>query len=118
MKARVIPNAVRDLSMGDRTDKLACVMRTGWARSLALLGMTAWFVRWFLPKPPLLDGISFRDLSIEGHGAGGKITVTEWVRSGNSGSARILRAVGGILPRTFARQDAGVACWKQALPKK
>jgi membrane carboxypeptidase/penicillin-binding protein PbpC len=21
--------------------------------------MTAWFIWWFLPKPPLLDGISF-----------------------------------------------------------
>jgi penicillin-binding protein 1C len=59
MKTRVIPNAVRDLSRGDGARKLACMMRAPWARSLALLGMTAWFVWWFLPKPPLLEGISF-----------------------------------------------------------
>jgi hypothetical protein len=43
--------------------------------------MIAWFVWWFLPKPPLLDGISsaqgFRDCNIKGCRAGGKITVTE-----------------------------------------
>ncbi|HET9801204.1 MAG TPA: hypothetical protein VFP82_05915, partial [Chthoniobacterales bacterium] len=31
-------------------------------RSLALLGMTAWFVWFFLPKPPLLDGIPFSQI--------------------------------------------------------
>jgi penicillin-binding protein 1C len=45
--------------MGDKSHKLRCVMRAAWVRSLALLGMAAWFVWWFLPKPPLLDGISF-----------------------------------------------------------
>ena len=56
---RVIPNEVRDLSKGDGSHKLARVIRGPWARSLALLGMTAWFAWFFLPKPPLLDGISF-----------------------------------------------------------
>jgi len=39
--------------------KLSRVMLAASVRSLALLGMTAWFIWWFLPKPPLLDGISF-----------------------------------------------------------
>src|SRR5437773_3198761 len=59
MKARVIPNDVRDLSKGPALRKLRCLIRTSWVRSLAALGMTAWFVWLLLPKPPLLDGISF-----------------------------------------------------------
>src|SRR6266404_7509985 len=59
MKTRVIPNEVRDLSKDDGSHKLARVIRAPWARSLALLGMTAWVVWLLLPKPPLLDGISF-----------------------------------------------------------
>ena len=59
MKTRVTPNAVRNLLKDDGAGKLARVIRTPWARSLALLGVTAWFVWWFLPKPPLLEGISF-----------------------------------------------------------
>ena len=58
MKTRVIPNEVRNLSQGG-SHKLARVFRAPWVRSLALLGMTTWFVWLFLPKPPLLDGISF-----------------------------------------------------------
>src|SRR5262249_41692496 len=58
MKTRVIPNEVRNLSRGG-SHKLARVFRAPWVRSLALLGMTTWFVWLFLPKPPLLDGISF-----------------------------------------------------------
>src|SRR5690348_15110390 len=56
MKMRVIPNEERDRH---RLRKLRRVIRTSWARSLALLGMTGWFVWLLLPKPPLLDGISF-----------------------------------------------------------
>jgi penicillin-binding protein 1C len=59
VKTHVIPNAVRDLSTGDGSRYVQCVIRASWARSLALLGMTAWFVWWFLPKPPLFEGISF-----------------------------------------------------------
>src|SRR2546430_12779611 len=42
-----------------KAHKLARVIRAPWVRSLALLGMTAWFVWLLLPKPPLLDGIPF-----------------------------------------------------------
>ena len=62
MKTRVIAipqSRDKDLSVGNGSHKLKCVMRAAWVRSLALLGMNAWFVWWFLPKPPLLDGISF-----------------------------------------------------------
>src|SRR5436190_19141457 len=59
MKTRVIPNEVRDPAKGAGTPKLARVLRAQWVRSLALLGMTAWFAWLLLPKPPLLDGISF-----------------------------------------------------------
>src|SRR5947208_251707 len=59
MKKRVIPNEVRDLSKGHGLRMLRRVIRTSWVRSLALLGMTAWFAWLLLPKPPLLDGISF-----------------------------------------------------------
>ena len=62
MKPRVIPiphSRERDFSKGGGSRKLVSVIRAPWARSFALLGMTAWFVWWFLPKPALLDGISF-----------------------------------------------------------
>src|SRR4029453_1577829 len=59
MKTRVIPKVVRDLSVASASRKLAWVTLAASVRSLALLGMTAWFIWWFLPKPPLLDGISF-----------------------------------------------------------
>ncbi len=59
MKNRVIPNAVRDLSRGHGLHKLLCVIRASWVMSLALLGMTVWFAWLLLPKPPLLEGISF-----------------------------------------------------------
>jgi penicillin-binding protein 1C len=62
METRVIPNEVRDPSRGDGSHKLACVLRAPWVRSLALLGMTAWFVWFFLPKPPLLDGVPFSQI--------------------------------------------------------
>src|ERR1043166_211167 len=61
-KTRVIPNEVRDLSQGHGSHKLSRVIRASWVRSLALLGMTAWFVWLALPKPPLLDGISFSQI--------------------------------------------------------
>lgn len=59
MKSRVIPNEVRDLSKSRGLWCLFCVIRAPSVRSLAVLGMTAWFAWLALPKPPLLDGVSF-----------------------------------------------------------
>jgi penicillin-binding protein 1C len=62
MKTRVIPKEVRDPSKGDRSHKLSRVIRASWVRSLSRvcgIGMTAYVVWLLLPKPPLLDGISF-----------------------------------------------------------
>ena len=59
MRMRVILNEVRDISKVDGSHKLSPVIRAPWVRSLALIGMTAWFIWFFLPKPPLLDGIPF-----------------------------------------------------------
>jgi penicillin-binding protein 1C len=59
METHVIPNAVRDLSKSDGLCRLRGVIRAALVRSLALLGITAWFIWLLLPKPPLLDGISF-----------------------------------------------------------
>src|ERR1041385_5000115 len=59
MKTRVIPNEVRDLSKPRGSRYVLRVFRAPGARSLAVLGMTAWFAWLALPKPSLLDGISF-----------------------------------------------------------
>jgi penicillin-binding protein 1C len=59
MKTRVIPNEVRDLSKARGSRYVLRVIRAPSVRSLAVLGMTAWFAWLILPKPPLLDGISF-----------------------------------------------------------
>jgi penicillin-binding protein 1C len=59
MKTRVIPNEVRDLSKEHGLCKIRRVIRAPSVRSLAVLGMTAWFAWLLLPKPPLLDGFSF-----------------------------------------------------------
>src|SRR5439155_15240896 len=64
MKTRVIPNGGRarhsvraeERRAGDCPPHLS--FKDG-VRSLALLGMTAWFAWLLLPKPPLLEGISF-----------------------------------------------------------
>src|SRR5437588_10709830 len=76
MKTRVIPNEERDLSKAGRSRKLSRVMKAPWARSLALLGMTAWFVWLLLPKPPLLDGISFSQCVRDRNGKLIRITLT------------------------------------------
>src|SRR5947208_1817331 len=49
----------RNLSRGRGGPKLGRVIRSPLVRSLALLGMSAWFAWLLLPKPQLLDGISF-----------------------------------------------------------
>ena len=59
MKTRVIPNEVRDLSKARGSRYVLRVIRAPSVRSLAVLGMTAWFAWLLLPKPPLLDGVSF-----------------------------------------------------------
>ena len=62
MKTRVIPipqSRERDLSKALVSRYLSPVIRAPSVRSFALLGMTAWFAWLLLPKPPLLDGISF-----------------------------------------------------------
>src|SRR5438067_1998798 len=59
MKTRVIPNEVRDLSKARGSRYVLRVIRSPLVRSLGVLGMSAWFAWLLLPKPPLLDGISF-----------------------------------------------------------
>ena len=59
MKTRVIPNGVRDLSKARGSGYVLRVIRAPSVRSFGVLGMTAWFAWLLLPKPPLLDGISF-----------------------------------------------------------
>src|SRR2546425_1449414 len=62
MKTRVIPipqSRERDLSKALVSRYLSRMIRVPSVRSFALLGMTAWFAWLLLPKPPLLDGISF-----------------------------------------------------------
>src|SRR6266702_3413017 len=62
MKTRVIPipqSRERDLSKALVSRYLSRVIRAPSVRSFALLGMTAWFAWLLLPRPPLLDGISF-----------------------------------------------------------
>src|SRR5437879_2803592 len=96
MKARVIPNGVRDLSKGDRLRKLRRVIEASWVRSLVSLGMTALGSRRFkkalhaslivgscviliwlsLPKPPLLDGIPFSQCVRDRNGKLLRVTLT------------------------------------------
>ena len=76
MKTRVIPNEVRDLSKGGGLRKLRRVIRASWVRSLALVGMTAWFAWLLLPKPPLLDGISFSQCVRDCNGKLLRVTLT------------------------------------------
>jgi len=74
--ACVIPNEVRHLSRGVGSHRLVRVIRNSWVRSLALLGMTAWFAWLALPKPPLLDGISFSQCVRDRNGKLLRITLT------------------------------------------
>src|SRR5262245_3788666 len=68
METRVIPNEVRDLPKGDRSHKLVRVLRAPWMRSLALLGMTEWFVWFFLPQQPLLEGLPLSQTASDRNG--------------------------------------------------
>jgi penicillin-binding protein 1C len=79
MKTRVTPipqPRERDLPKGPALSKLRCVIRASWIRSLALLGMTAWFVWLLLPKPPFLDGISFSQCVRDRNGKLLRVTLT------------------------------------------
>src|SRR5438876_2027320 len=76
MKTPVIPNEVRDLSPEGGLCKFYRVIRAPWVRSLALLGMTAWFVWLLMPKPPLLDEISFSQCVRDRNGKLLRITLT------------------------------------------
>ena len=59
MNTRVIPKEVMDLSKTRGSRFALRVIRAPSVRSLAVLGTTAWFAWLLLPRPPLLDGISF-----------------------------------------------------------
>jgi len=59
VKTRVIPKEVMDLSKTRGSRFALRVIRAPSVRSLAVLGTTAWFAWLLLPRPPLLDGISF-----------------------------------------------------------
>ena len=59
MKTHVIPKEVMDLSKTRGSRFVLRVIRAPSVRFLAVLGTTAWFAWLLLPKPPLLDGISF-----------------------------------------------------------
>jgi penicillin-binding protein 1C len=76
MKTRVIPNEERGLSKGHTLRALCRVICASWARSLALLGMSVWFVWLLLPKPPLLEGISFSQCVRDRNGKLLRVTLT------------------------------------------
>src|SRR5437870_3539464 len=79
MKTPVIPipqSRERNLSRGRGGPKLGRVIRSPLVRSLALLGMSAWFAWLLLPKPPLLDGISFSQCVRDRNGKLLRVTLT------------------------------------------
>src|SRR6266478_2755699 len=79
MKTRVIPipeSRGRDLSKSHTLRALCRVICASWARSVALLGMTGWFVWLLLPKPPLLDGVSFSQCVRDRNGKLLRVTLT------------------------------------------
>jgi penicillin-binding protein 1C len=67
---------LRDLPKGDGAHKLFSVIRASWVRSLALLGMTAGMIWLFLPKLPLLDGVSFSQCVRDRNGELLRVTLT------------------------------------------
>jgi len=96
MKMRVIPNEVRDLSQGDGARCGHCVTQAPLVRSFAKLRMTVFGNRRFkktlrafvffsafvaatwlaLPKPPLLDGVSFSQCVRDRSGKLLRVTLT------------------------------------------
>ena len=76
MKTRLIPNEVKDLTQGGGARSFRSVIKASWMRSLAALGMTA-LVMWLaLPKPALLDGVSFSQCIRDRNGKLLRITLT------------------------------------------
>src|SRR5438128_4838452 len=79
MKTRVIPipqSRERDLSKALVSRYLSRMIRAPSVRSFALLGMTAWFAWLLLPKPPLLDGISFSQCVRDRNGELRRVTLS------------------------------------------
>src|SRR5207247_9877243 len=79
MKTRVISipqSRERDLSQSHTLRALRRAIRAPWVRSLVLLGMIAWFVWLLLPKPPLLDRISFSQCVRDRNGKLLRVTLT------------------------------------------
>jgi penicillin-binding protein 1C len=76
MKTRVIPNGVRNLPPGDGGRLLPRMTKAPWVRSLALLGMSACVIWLALPKPPLLDGVSFSQCVRDRNGKLLRVTLT------------------------------------------
>ena len=76
MKPRVIPNESRNLSRGDGAHKLTRVIRAQWVRSIALLAITAWFAWLLLPKPSLLEGVSFSQVVRDRNGTLLRVTLS------------------------------------------
>src|SRR5947199_1719299 len=79
MKTRVIPipqSQERNLSKALVSRYLSRVIRAPSVRSFALLGMTAWFAWLLLPRPPLLDGISFSQCVRDRNGKLLRVTLT------------------------------------------
>jgi len=66
----------RDLSQADGSHRVHCVIKAPWVRSLALLGMTACVAWLLLPKPPLLDGISFSQVIRDRNGKLLRVTLS------------------------------------------
>src|ERR1700730_1143995 len=82
MKTRVIPNemsfrlGLMDLSKAGGSHSIRSVIKASWVRSLVSLGMTAFVVWLLLPKPPLLDGISFSQCVRDRNGKLLRVTLT------------------------------------------
>src|SRR6266568_664547 len=82
MKTRVISNetpvrlGLRDLSKVRGAHSIRSVIKAPWARSLVSLGMTVSVVWLLLPKPPLLDGVSFSQCVRDRDGKLLRVTLT------------------------------------------
>src|SRR5213080_1842349 len=96
MKRRVIPSEARDLPQKGRSRSFEYVVQAAWARSFASLRMTAYKIGHYkklllafailvavvalvwiaLPKPPLLDGISFSQCVRDRNGKLLRVTLT------------------------------------------
>jgi penicillin-binding protein 1C len=71
-----IPSEEGVLLKGVASRNLCRLIRASWVRCLAVLGMTAWFIWLLLPKPPVLDGISFSQCVRDRNGKLLRVTLT------------------------------------------